>query len=527
MFIPFLLAGLAQTLAIADSTCTKSAPFFETFEDSAWQIGATIFNNPGQLDSCWSRSSTSGFYWTPFVGTASGAWTGPSAGAGGTGKYLYTAPSNSSTNSTSLCTPQFYVKPLDTLAMTFYTHIYDAFNEFQSFVVEADTGSGWFTLRTYTSGSQSSKSSPWDPRTIYLNAVRADTMQFQFTVNRQAGGFLKVGFDSFALVDTTCPAITPIYTYTGTGLNRFFSIANPKLNYSYRWFFGDGTSGTGAAVSHSYASPGSYTLLVETTSDCGRIDTVQAIFQICGPSNSAFTAVVSGDTVAFSSTGTGISGYYWDFGDGSFSTVQNPVHVYTSGGSFEVQLTTTNVCGESSTVLDTVSLCSELLPEFTAQIVATTAQGMQVQFNANLSQGSIETYRWNFGDNSTGTGVNPLKTYVIPGLNYLVTLTTEDSCGAEAQIQKSLNQVSLSESDGIKHWIYPNPAHDVLFLETTYPGRIDMLRLIDSQGKVIRSQAVQHVASAELDLRAIPSGFYRLEVCIEDQVWNLPVVVSP
>ncbi|MFM1883866.1 MAG: hypothetical protein RL168_50, partial [Bacteroidota bacterium] len=148
-------------------------------------------------------------------------------------------------------------------------------------------------------------------------------------------------------------------------------------------------------------------------------------------------------------------------------------------------------------------------------------------FNANLSQGSIETYRWNFGDNSTGSGVNPLKTYVIPGLNYLVTLTTEDSCGAEAQIQKSLNQVSLSENDDFKHWIYPNPARDVLFLETTYPGRMDMLRLIDSQGKVIRSQTVQQVRFAQFDVRAIPSGFYRLEVCIEDQVWNLPVVISP
>ena len=38
----------------------------------------------------------------------------------------------------------------------------------------------------------------------------------------------------------------------------------------------------------------------------------------------------------------------WDFGDGTTSTVQNPVHVYDSTGIFTVTLTASGICGSDA-----------------------------------------------------------------------------------------------------------------------------------------------------------------------------------
>ena len=53
--------------------------------------------------------------------------------------------------------------------------------------------------------------------------------------------------------------------------------------------------------------------------------------------------------VAFSnlSSGSGITGYLWNFGDGGTSTIADPVHVYKSANTFTVSLTV-NVGANSS-----------------------------------------------------------------------------------------------------------------------------------------------------------------------------------
>lgn len=58
---------------------------------------------------------------------------------------------------------------------------------------------------------------------------------------------------------------------------------------------------------------------------------------------SGFPAVTFTDT----STG-GPTSWLWDFGDGDTSTLQNPTHFYSYGGTYEVTLTATNDCGSDS-----------------------------------------------------------------------------------------------------------------------------------------------------------------------------------
>ena len=56
-------------------------------------------------------------------------------------------------------------------------------------------------------------------------------------------------------------------------------------------------------------------------------------------------------TVSFKDTSFNANKFLWDFGDGSNSTEVNPVHTYTSAGSYNVTLTVQNNHGEDTKVL--------------------------------------------------------------------------------------------------------------------------------------------------------------------------------
>lgn len=72
-----------------------------------------------------------------------------------------------------------------------------------------------------------------------------------------------------------------------------------------------------------------------------------------------FTASVDGFAVTFTSSGSDITGYSWDFGDGNSSTDANPVHTYTTSGTYTVLLT---LKGEGGSI--DVSHDVEILPDF-------------------------------------------------------------------------------------------------------------------------------------------------------------------
>ena len=59
-----------------------------------------------------------------------------------------------------------------------------------------------------------------------------------------------------------------------------------------------------------------------------------------------FTYVINLNTITFTNTSQFASNYLWNFGDGSTDTSQNPIHVYSTSGTYTVTLTaTSNDCG--------------------------------------------------------------------------------------------------------------------------------------------------------------------------------------
>lgn len=127
-------------------------------------------------------------------------------------------------------------------------------------------------------------------------------------------------------------------------------------------------------------------------------------------------------TVTFTNASTGtVTSQVWDFGDGSTSTLDSPVHVYGSSGTFTVSLHAFGPCGDdTSTLVGYVQAVDPPVADFTGSPLSVTAPAA-VNF-VDASTGQVTSRSWNFGDGNLSTALNPSNTYTAPG-TYTVVLT--------------------------------------------------------------------------------------------------------
>jgi len=98
---------------------------------------------------------------------------------------------------------------------------------------------------------------------------------------------------------------------------------------------------------------------VDNVHGYGRINVFNAMTETLGgsgnPPTASFSGVPTSGTapldVSFSDTSSNApTSWAWDFGDGTSSTAQNPMHTYTNTGSYTVSLTVTNADGADTDV---------------------------------------------------------------------------------------------------------------------------------------------------------------------------------
>ena len=111
-------------------------------------------------------------------------------------------------------------------------------------------------------------------------------------------------------------------------------------------------------------------------------------------------------------------------GDGTNSTVKNPVHTYSTTGTYTVILRAgSGTASSTSTKMNYITIGNTLQASFTVS----PAQGnapLPVQFT-DTSTGSPTSWLWDFGDGTTPTLQNPTYTYNLAG-SYTVKLTASN-----------------------------------------------------------------------------------------------------
>ncbi|MFM1931332.1 MAG: hypothetical protein RL226_635, partial [Bacteroidota bacterium] len=185
---------------------------------------------------------------------------------------------------------------------------------------------------------------------------------------------------------------------------------------SWQWDFGDGDQAFGPSPEHVYQNTGSYDVtLTVNTATCSN-STTQQIDVEPAPDPGFIADVLSGCsplTVEFTNTSVGGVTYTWNFGDGSGSNLEDPVHTFfntgTSDTTYTVTLTAYTAFGCGSSITLPITVLPGAIAGFEDNSQPPSCAPFDAQF-INTSTGA-SSYLWNFGDGTTSTLTNPAHLY--------------------------------------------------------------------------------------------------------------------
>jgi gliding motility-associated-like protein len=223
---------------------------------------------------------------------------------------------------------------------------------------------------------------------------------------------------------------------------------------TYQWYLNGvallGETNPTIDVSANNYPQGNYTVVVTTSTGCASASTtITTLPQVtAGFSN---TNVCIGSATQFTDTSTAATGtvtaWAWDFGDpasagNNTSALQNPSHVFTAAGTYNVTLTTTSSTGCTGTVTMTVVVGAQPVPSFGSLQVCGSSVVNFTSTSTVPAPSTITGTSWNFGDpasapNNTSALANPSHTFSGAG-NYTVTLIITTSEGCSQTITQSV-----------------------------------------------------------------------------------------
>ena len=287
-----------------------------------------------------------------------------------------------------------------------------------SYVYSASSGTNPYTAWTFYGSNDTTN---WDVLDSQAgqSVVNYNSVQYNFTNTRP---YRYVRFTGTAVVHNE-PIIGDMYFYTSNVTlgtppeanftkNATIGVQNLPVAFvdtsitsitEWNWSFGNGNYSTTQSPIYTYYTLGNHSVTLTVTNASGTnvsaTQYVEVLEQI--PPNAGFTTNVSiglqNLPVAFTDTSNfTITAWNWSFGNGNYSTTQNPTYTYYTLGNHTVTLLVTNATGTNST-----ERYVEVLPRIppVAAFSSNVSDGyapLAVGFTS-LSFDSITGYNWTFG----------------------------------------------------------------------------------------------------------------------------------
>jgi gliding motility-associated-like protein len=233
---------------------------------------------------------------------------------------------------------------------------------------------------------------------------------------------------------TITATANPSGVCSGTAVQLSATGAGGTPAYNFSWNPGNLN---GSSVNFVPFASGTYTANVTDANGCSvTAQTSVVVYPVpvaafvsdttfgCGPLcvNFSDASTVSSPSV--------ISSWNWNFGDGNFSTLQNPSHCYSTAGNYSVQLMATTIdgCANTITLTNYINVFASPEAAFTTNQQNSSDLTTEVFFIDNST--NAISWDWNFGDalNSSSTLQNPSFTYVDP-ICYPVRLIVANNLG--------------------------------------------------------------------------------------------------
>ena len=252
---------------------------------------------------------------------------------------------------------------------------------------------------------------------LYRGGMVADSIpDTLISAYHTAGG----NTDFFVLkygVDCSCTSMpVAAYTDTGTYVIGFTYTGTTTGLDSVKWNFGDGTTSTSMNPIHEYTAIGTYNACVTVYTSCGSDLHCSEITVACVSVPAASFSDTGMHTVGFTYTGvtTGIDSVVWNFGDGSTDITTNPIHTYSTAGTYTVCVTAYTSCGS----------------DVACNVVVVNTTGV-----TTLSFSNVKVYPNPVNDELNITGVGQHTTYRL--------LNVTGACIQQGNLKPGTNVLSL------------------------------------------------------------------------------------
>jgi len=216
------------------------------------------------------------------------------------------------------------------------------------------------------------------------------------------------------------------------------------------------------------------------------------------------TTSCTGEVEFFDQSLHSVETWLWDFGDGNTSTEANPVHSYSSNGTFTVELTVTNQYGtDSETATNYITIDKPAAP-------STTDGSGQSGSSVTLYASGAGTLDW-YNASTGGTLVNTGTVFNTPALYETTTYHVEDVIQDQEQ-----NVGALDNSIGSGDYFDANDVRG-LFFDVFEPVIIKSVKVFSNQAgdrliEVLDAQGGSVVTSVTVN---IPNGESVIDLDLE------------
>ncbi|MFM2226886.1 MAG: hypothetical protein RL664_229 [Bacteroidota bacterium] len=188
--------------------------------------------------------------------------------------------------------------------------------------------------------------------------------------------------------------------------------------------------------------------------------------------------------------------YLWNFGDGSFSNQENPIHIFKKSGTFDVSLSVTNPNdGQISTIAmrDLITINPKPEADFewsytNSPVGEPTAKFVNTSVNAN-------SFVWRFTENRSSTEVSPSVIYSSKGKQPVI-LEVQNSFGCKDE-QVKIVQVNADFNLGA---VMKMSEHDIAFMPDALKkgGNKFKLSIYDGENIIFESTSKTKVWKGEM-----------------------------
>ena len=249
-----------------------------------------------------------------------------------------------------------------------------------------------------------------------------------------------INVSSFPVLNFTA---TPDTVCVGEAVN-FTNLSSNLANVI--WRFGDGNTSTVNNPTYNYTSQGLFEVtLIGTAQSTACVDSITKFVYVKNTPIAIFTPSSTDGCYPFDVTllnsSLNSTYYFWDYGDGNTSVINQPNHTYTSPGTFNISLIAQFPNGCSDTTTSSVIAH----PKPTSIFTITSSYSCDVPVNIQTSNSSTGAsgYKWDFGNGSSSVLNNPSISYNAVG-NYEISLA-------------SSNQFGCSDTATLQYDVYDKP----------------------------------------------------------------------